>query len=141
MSGSATITTLSAGTRLSATVTLSADTTFSADRRTAVLAIAGDLDLRSAELLWPDLERLLDAPAAGAVSVDDHLDAVVLDATGLEFLDSSGLRVLLRGARLAEGGGTAFRLAAPNPAVRRVLELAGAERTLDVRPSLSEALA
>jgi len=116
-------------------------TTLSADRRFAVLALAGDLDLGAAELFWPDLERLLNTRAGDAVYVGDPLDAVVLDATSLEFLDSSGLRVLLRGARLAEGEGTAFRLVAPHPTVRRVLELAGAFRALDVRPSLPEALA
>ncbi|HTJ66982.1 MAG TPA: STAS domain-containing protein [Actinospica sp.] len=106
-------------------------TTLSADRHTAVLAIAGDLDLGASERFWPRLERLL----AGSS------EAVVLDATSLEFLDSSGLRVLLRAARLAEGVGTALRLVAPHPAVRRVLDLAGAGRCLDVRPSLDEALA
>ncbi|HET9168861.1 MAG TPA: STAS domain-containing protein [Actinospica sp.] len=116
-------------------------TTLCADRRLAILAIAGDLDLGSAERFWPKLERLLTARAGEAVYLEDPLDAVVLDATSLEFLDSSGLRVLLRGARLAEAGGTAFRLVASHPAVRRVLELAGAFRPLDVRPSLQEALA
>ena len=116
-------------------------TTLSADKRLAVLAIAGVLDLGTAERFWPKLERLLSRRPGEAVYLEDPLDAVVLDATSLEFLDSSGLRVLLRGARLAAAGGTAFRLVAPHPAVRRVLELAGAFRPLDVRPSLPEALA
>jgi anti-sigma B factor antagonist len=116
-------------------------TTLAADGRCAVLAVAGDLDLGTAERFWPDLERLLNARAGDVAYGGDRLDAVVLDATSLEFLDSSGLRVLLRGARLAEGAGTAFRLVAPRPAVRRVLELAGALAALDVRPSLPEALA
>ena len=116
-------------------------TAYSADRRLAVLAIAGDLDLGTAELFRPDRERLLNACAGDAVYVEDPLDAVVLDATSLEFLDSSGLRVLLRGARLAVGEGTALRLVAAHSAVRRVLELSGAFRALDVRPSLPEALA
>ena len=122
---------------------LDVTTTLSADRRLVVLAIVGELDLGTAEQLWPSLERLL-APAAphvGAAVPAAALEAVVLDATALEFLDSSGLRVLLRGAKLAEGEGTAFRVVAPNPVVQRVLELSGAARALDLRPSLPEAFA
>jgi ABC-type transporter Mla MlaB component len=129
-----------------------ATTTLSADRRFAVLAIAGELDLGTAEQLWPSLERLL-TPASRGAAVRDALDTpgapgpptapdgVVLDATGLEFLDSSGLRVLLRGAKLAEDEGTAFRVVAPDPVVQRVLELSGAALALDLRPSLAEAFA
>ena len=123
---------------------LDVTTTLSVDRRLAILAIAGELDLGTAEQLWPSLERLLDpAPPAepGPPGRPAALDAVVLDATELEFLDSSGLRVLLRGARLAEDEGTAFRVVAPNPVVLRVLELSGAARALDLRQSLDEAFA
>jgi anti-anti-sigma factor len=90
---------------------------------------------------WSDPECLLNARAGDAVYVEDPLDAVVLDATSPEFLHSSGLRVLLRGARLVVGEGTALRLVVAHPAVRRVLELSSAFRALDVRPSLPEALA
>ena len=98
-------------------------TTLSADRRLAVPALAGDLDLGTAELFRPDPERLLNTRAGDAVYVEDPLGAVVLDATSPEFLDSSGLRVLLRGAWLAEGGGTAFRRVAPRPVVWGVPKL------------------
>lgn len=116
-------------------------TTLCADRRLVILAIAGELDLGTAEQLWPSLERLFPLFVTDAGYPGIALEAVVLDASALEFLDSSGLRVLLRGARLAEDGGTAFRVVAPHPVVRRVLELAGAARALDLRPSLPEALA
>lgn len=102
----------------------------SADGRTAVLTVSGELDLGTAERVWPDLARLLTAGRT-----------VVLDGSALEFLDSSGLRVLLRGAKLAESEGAAFRVVAPHPVVQRVLELAGVRGALDVRASLAEALA
>lgn len=110
---------------------IAVSTTISADGRVAVLALTGELDLGTAEDVWPGLARLL-ATAT---------ETVVLDGTALEFLDSSGLRVLLRGAKLAESEGKAFRVVAPHPVVQRVLELAGVRGALDVRPSLAEALA
>jgi anti-anti-sigma factor len=106
-------------------------TTVSADGYVAVLAVSGELDLGTAEIVWPGLARLLTTTAG----------KVVLDGTALEFLDSSGLRVLLRGAKLAESEGTAFRVVAPHPVVQRVLELAGVRDALDVCASLAEALA
>ena len=76
-----------------------------------------------------------------AVTLTADRRTAVLDGTALDFLDSSGLRVLLRGAKLAQGTGTALRIVAPNPVVQRVLELSGAARALDLRPSLPEAFA
>ena len=123
---------------------------FTADRRSAILVVAGELDLRTAEQFWPQLARLLGPVAAttrarsgrpGPLGLSAGPDTVVLDGTGLDFLDSSGLRVLLRGAKLAQGTGTALRIVAPNPVVQRVFELSGAARALDLRPSLPEALA
>jgi anti-sigma B factor antagonist len=104
----------------------------SADRRAAVLRLAGEFDLGTAEEVWPSLERLISAGDS---------DVVVLDGTALEFMDSSGLRVLLRGAKLAESKGTAFRVVAPHPVVQRVLDLAGVREAFDVLTSLDEALA
>jgi anti-anti-sigma factor len=103
------------------------------DPRFAVLVVSGELDLGTADLLWPHLEvTLVSTPA----------EVVVLDATDLEFLDSSGLRVLLRAARLAQSGqsAAAFRVVAPNPVVQRVLEFAGAREALDLRETVAEAL-
>lgn len=108
-----------------------AHTTFAPDGHTAVLAVAGELDLGSAERLWPHLAELLTGGAR----------TVVLDGTAMEFLDSSGLRVLLRGAKLAESEGTAFRVVAPHPVVQRVLDLSGVRAALDTCASLAEALA
>jgi len=104
-----------------------------ADPRHAVVVVSGELDLGSAGLLWPWLE-------AAFVSAD--VEVVVLDATDLEFIDSSGLRVLLKAARFAqrEGDGTAFRVVAPHPVVQRLLDLSGARRALDLRQSVAEAL-
>jgi anti-sigma B factor antagonist len=110
---------------------IAVNTAVSADGRVAVFALSGELDLGTADIVWPGLARLL-ATAA---------EAVVLDGTALEFMDSSGLRVLLRGAKLAESEGTAFRVVAPHPVVQRVLDLAGARHALDVCASLDEALA
>jgi anti-anti-sigma factor len=94
-----------------------------------VVTVRGELDLATADRLWSELEPLLSADAV-----------VVLDGTEITFLDSSGLRVLLQAGNRAAADGGAFRLVAPQPAVQRVLELAGAGDHLHTRDSVPAAL-
>jgi anti-anti-sigma factor len=96
----------------------------------SVVAFVGELDIAAAEEAWAALEPLL-APAA----------VVVLDASALEFLDSSGLRVLARAIRRAGESGASLRLAAPHRAVERVLDLAGAQMLIETFDSVDAALA
>ena len=95
-----------------------------------VVALRGELDLAAADRAWTELEPLI---TAGSL--------IVLDGTELEFLDSSGLRVLALAAHRARDARAGLRLIAPQHAVQRALALAGAERLIDTRASLEEALA
>jgi anti-sigma B factor antagonist len=94
-----------------------------------VVTVRGELDLATADRLWVELEPLLASQSL-----------VVLDGTGISFLDSSGLRVLLQAGKRATAESAVFRLVAPQPAVQRVLELAGASGHLQIRDSVPAAL-
>jgi anti-anti-sigma factor len=94
-----------------------------------VVTVRGELDLATADRLWAELEPLLHAQAV-----------IVLDGSEITFLDSSGLRVLLQAGNRASSDGAAFRLVAPQPAVQRVLELAGTGDHLQTRESVQAAL-
>jgi anti-sigma B factor antagonist len=94
-----------------------------------VVALRGELDLAAADRAWAELEPLL---TEGSF--------VVLDGTGLEFLDSSGLRVLALAAHRARDSRSALRLVAPHHAVQRALALAGAERLIETRANVEDAL-
>jgi anti-anti-sigma factor len=59
---------------------------------------------------------------------------VVVDASGLNFADSTFLNLLLRIHHTTE-----LRVVAPAPQLRRVLELTGADGVLDVRARLEDA--
>ena len=78
------------------------------------VAVAGDVDLAEADGLWQELSPLL-APAS----------TMLLDCSAVDFLDSSGLRTLVRLADWADVVGARFQLAAVSHPVRRVVELAG----------------
>ena len=83
------------------------------------LALRGELDLASAQELTDSVERLCAEGASEAV----------LDVSGLEFVDSTGLRAILDVKGLCEGHGCSFYLTPArdqiHDQVRRLLEITG----------------
>lgn len=97
----------------------------------AVVSPAGELDHHTADLLREPLDRCL----------DEGFSRLVVDCSGLEFCDSTGLNVLL-GARLrAEAAGGGVHLAGMRPMVARVFEITGADAVFTVHDSVEAALA
>lgn len=94
-----------------------------------VITLAGELDLAASEGFWGELEPLIE-PAG----------VVVLDGTELRFLDSSGLRVLLLANAKAKEVGGKLRLIAPHRAVKRTLQVTGADELVTMCETLDEAL-
>jgi anti-anti-sigma factor len=81
----------------------------------AVVQVCGELDLNTAPQLRDALTELLDGGAT----------ELIVDLSGVSFLDSSGINVLIRAAkRLSDGGGT-LRLRSPSSQARNVLEMTG----------------
>lgn len=66
---------------------------------------------------------------------------VVVDLSGTEFCDSSGLNVLVRALRRAQADGGEVRLVAARPAVLRILGVTGVGTLFRIHASLGEALA
>ncbi|MER5745230.1 STAS domain-containing protein [Streptomyces sp. NPDC002225] len=98
--------------------------------RSEVITPVGELDHHTADLLREPLER----------AVEQGRARLVVDCSGLEFCDSTGLNVLL-GARLkAEAAGGGVHLAGMLPVVARVFEITGAEAVFTVHGSLEAAL-
>src|SRR5215218_4693662 len=84
-----------------------------------VLALLGELDLAGE----PRLEAAIDdAHTAG--------HPLTIDLSGLTFIDSSGLRVLVRLHNRAITSGLSYRLIAGPPQVQRTFALCGLDRTL-----------
>jgi anti-sigma B factor antagonist len=80
------------------------------------IVLAGELDLESI----PRFEGLV----ASAVM---RADRCRIDLSGLTFVDSSGVRALLRARRRASESGATLELVDASPAVARVLSEAGVE--------------
>ena len=95
----------------------------------AVIALAGELDLDGAATVEPELDRL---------ARDPGVQEVVVDLRGLEFLDSSGLRLVAVAHGRAKAEGRGFGLVAGTEPVQKVFEITGmAERLTFVDPPAS----
>jgi len=92
----------------------------SASDGTVTVMLRGELDLASAGTLE---ERLIAAEQDGP-------SRILLDISGLTFIDSSGLRVLLLADGRAREGKHELVLTEGTDAVQRVLEMTGARELL-----------
>jgi anti-sigma B factor antagonist len=93
------------------------------DGTTARVTAQGDLDMATAPQLHQLFDRLIDAGA----------DEIVVDCCGLEFLDSSGIGAIVA-ARTRLGDTGRLVLTEPRANVRKVLEVTGVDRQLEIRP-------
>ncbi len=84
----------------------------------------GEIDLYTAPRLQSELAAVI-ASAAPA-------SRVIVDMSGVEFCDSTGMNVLLSCLRQARERGGELELAAPRPAVRKLLSVTGLDAVFTV---------
>lgn len=100
-------------------------------RRTLIVRLTGELDHHTADLLRSTVEAELDKEVASSV---------LLSLSGLSFMDSSGLGVILgRYRRLNQMGGK-MAACCLNPQVQRIFELSGLTRVISVYDTEEAAL-
>jgi anti-sigma B factor antagonist len=88
-----------------------------------VLYVAGELDVATAPAVRDAFLQLLGR---------DDVPELALDVSGVAFADSSGLAVLLMGARRWGERGKRLVLRRPSAALRRVIDLAGVARAFEI---------
>jgi anti-sigma B factor antagonist len=89
--------------------------------RASVVSVAGELDLSTIPLLEKDLLR-----EAGSES------DVIVDLTGVSFIDSSGIGLLIEAFRSGEDSTRLLTVVAEDSQVDRVFRMAGIGRALPV---------
>lgn len=94
----------------------------------AVVRLAGELDLHESKRLSAALADVLHDATNG--SPGEELDAIELDAGALTFIDSAGVRAVLLARAAAEDQRIALRFVKVTPAIRRIVEIAGASELL-----------
>jgi anti-sigma B factor antagonist len=96
--------------------------TVATDGDRSTVALRGELDLAGVDRARQAIEQ--------AESMDSGL--LVLDLSELEFIDSTGLEVMLRAARRAHDSGRRLIVARPSRYVRRLLEMTAIDQSLDI---------
>jgi anti-sigma B factor antagonist len=100
------------------------------DDRTHVIAITGEIHVSTA----PRFSVLLDD------AIGRGKTAVVLDLSAVDFIDSTGLSVLLNGLRRVTRQRGRMALVCVNPTVLRLFEITRLDATFDIHPTRKEAL-
>ncbi|GGY80447.1 STAS domain-containing protein [Streptomyces omiyaensis] len=77
----------------------------------------------------------------GALRSTGPRPRVVADLSQVTFMDSSGINILIHAHHELTRAGGWLRLAAPSPAVQRILTIVGLDAVIDCRPVLADALA
>jgi anti-sigma B factor antagonist len=95
-----------------------------------VITIVGELDIATS----PKVRELLSDAAR------DDEKPLVIDLTGCDFVDSTGLATLLHGAKPAQNGESNVALVCVGGEVRKLLELTAIDRTIPVYETLDSAI-
>ncbi len=74
-------------------------------------------------------------------AVDDGHYRIAVDVQAVEFMDSSGLGVIVGAHKRLKGHEGGLALVSPNKQMRRILNLTGLDQILTVRKSVAEATA
>jgi anti-sigma B factor antagonist len=96
-----------------------------------VVALAGESDVYT----YDQLRGALETEAAKRVAL------LIVDLSGLDFMDSTGVQVLLDIRVMMNDHGGKLALASPQATVARVLNLIGADQLIPVYDSVAEAQA
>jgi anti-sigma B factor antagonist len=100
------------------------------DNQIAVIAIEGEVDAHTAGKLDRALKDALERGHA----------RLLLDASGMDFISSSGLRVIVAAQREAGQSGGGVRLFGLQPQVLRAFEIAGFDEFLRLAEGREEAM-
>jgi anti-sigma B factor antagonist len=96
-----------------------------------IIQVSGEIHVTTA----PEFSQRL----SGAI--DSGQTAVVLDMAGVEFIDSTGLSVLLNALRRVTRQQGNLALVVSNPTVLRLFEITRLDSTFDIAPTRGDAIA
>jgi anti-sigma B factor antagonist len=100
------------------------------DEHNILLRVVGEIHATTA----PEFSERLNS------AISDGHTGVVLDLMGVEFIDSTGLSVLLNGLRRVTRARGAMVLACANPTVLRLFEITKLDSTFEIVPNCDEAI-
>ena len=98
---------------------------------TSIVAVSGEVDVATAPAVRDCLDQVIERDAG----------VVVVDLTGVTFIDSTGLGVLIGARKRCADEGRDVRVVVAEPRILKVFEITGLTELFTIRPSLDLALA
>ena len=95
-----------------------------------IVTARGEVDVATAPALRDGLEEALDR----------DIGSVVVDLTGVTFIDSTGLGVLIGARRRCVEAGRELRVVVAEPRILKVFEITGLTELFTIHPALEPAL-
>ena len=103
---------------------------FSKRQNISVAHLSGELDHHSCKYIKGKLEIEIKKPG---------VKGLILDMSGVTFMDSSGMGLVVARQRLARQRGISVALAAPGGEVAKVISLTGLDRYIGVYETIDDA--
>lgn len=94
-----------------------------------ILAVTGEIDISTAATFEDALHSAMESSKQ-----------VVVDLSGVRFMDSTGLGILMRAHKRQDDVGAALRLAAPSDRVVRILDVTQLGNVFAVYPSVDASI-
>jgi anti-anti-sigma factor len=102
----------------------------SSEEGSELLVVEGEIDIATSSRLIAALNE----------AVTEAMHSLVVDLSAVDFMDSTGLALLLGAYRRMRRRGLGFAVVCPGGPVRRVFEVTDMVKTLRVEPTRAEAL-
>lgn len=96
-----------------------------------ILALTGRLDTLNFPLLDNEMTALL----------NKKQNVIVLDCQNLDYVSSSGLRILLKSLKQVKAAGGKFALCSLQPQISQIFKISGFDHLFEIYPGKTEALA
>jgi anti-sigma B factor antagonist len=103
---------------------------FSQDGNACIVALDGEVDVYTAPALR---ERLIEASETGC-------GTVVVDMTEVDFIDSSGLGVLVSALKRVRENDGQMRIVTAKEPILKIFRITGLDRVFELSPTLPEAV-
>lgn len=102
----------------------------------SIIVVRGEVDLHTA----PKVQYAIERASESGASESGASDAVILDMSGISFMDSTALSMFARCKDSLGGRGVSLRFVSPSRAVERIFSVTGFREYFEVFPTREAAL-
>jgi anti-anti-sigma factor len=99
--------------------------------KVVILTLTGRLDTLNFPLLDNEMASML----------DKKQNNIILDCRGMDYVSSSGLRILLKALKQVKAAGGKFVICCLQPQIIQIFKISGFDHLFEIHPELNQALA